>query len=141
MKTAILALAAALALAVAASPAAATTPRTPLLRGNQCLDPDYARGWVYLDDTNMLVDTGRIRYHIELNARCHDIAWAPVIAFRGDPITGYVCGNAFDAVITRERPCTIRNMSLISKEQYKALEQEYHDRRRDRHRLVPRSYE
>ena len=144
MKTATLALAAVLVL-VATAPAAQadskSRPRPPLLHGSECLDPDYARGWVYLDDTNLLVDTGRHRYHIELNTQCRDMAWAPVIAFRGDTTTGYVCGNALDAVITRERPCTIRGMSLVTKEEYKALEQQYRDHRRDRGKLVPRAYD
>ena len=142
MKTATLALAAALALP-AAAPAAPVappiSPRPPMLHGSQCLDPDYARGWVYLDDANLLVDTGRHRYHIELNSLCRDMAWAPVIAFRGDPTTGYVCGNALDAVITRERPCTIRSMSLVTKEEYKALEQQHRGHRKDRR--VPRTYD
>jgi hypothetical protein len=141
MNTARLALAAALVVAAATPAASQASPRPPMLHGNQCLDPDYARGWVYLDGHNLLVDTGRRRYHIALNSQCRDISWAPVIAFRGDPTTGYVCGSALDAVITRERPCTIRGMTLVTKEQYKALEQQHRDRRRERKRMVPRAYE
>lgn len=92
------------------------------LRGAQCLDPTFARGWVYLDDRNILVDAGRYRYRIELNSSCRDIAFTPMITFRGDPISGRVCGGPFDAVITRDFPCRIQRMELLSKEQYKALE-------------------
>jgi hypothetical protein len=142
MKAAALAFAAVLVLA-ASAPASADAPRrAPPLRGNQCLDPDFARGWIYLDDRNVLVDSGRYRYHIELDSMCRDLAWSPFIAFRGDPIGGRVCGSAFDAVLTRERPCTISAMTIITKEEYKALEQQNSRKaRRERRRAIPRTYD
>jgi hypothetical protein len=142
MKPVALALATALVIA-AATPASADAPRRPpLLRGAQCLDPDFARGWVYLDDRNIVVDSGRYRYHIELNSQCRDLAWSPFIAFRGDPISGRVCGSSFDAVLTRERPCTISAMTIITKEEYKALEQHNSRKaRRERRRAIPRTYD
>lgn len=106
----------------AASPGPVASASGNFLRGAQCLDPTFARGWVYLDDRNILVDAGRYRYRIELSASCREIASTPVITFRGDPISGRVCGGPFDAVVTRAYPCGIQRMELLSKEQYKALE-------------------
>ena len=108
--------------ASASSAAQQSTTHASPLRGSQCLDPGLARGWVYLDDSHILVDAGRKRYHIELSARCPDIASTPVIGFRGEPITGRVCGGPFDAVQTRVIKCPILHMGLVSREEYKLME-------------------
>ena len=115
--------------AAAAAPGQLSAPRSPYLRGAQCLDPEFARGWVYLDDRHILVDAGRNRYQIEFSSYCRDIAWTPVIGFRGDPVSGRVCGGPFDSVLTRDVPCRIQHMDLISREEYKSLETQ---RARDR---------
>lgn len=106
----------------------------PILRGRECLDPQFARGWVYLDDHHILVDAGRNRYRIEFSSSCRDIAYTPVIAFRGDPIAGRVCGSAFDSVLTREMPCRIQRMELLTREQYKAIESQRARERAERRR-------
>lgn len=112
-----------------ASASQQSAPGSPYLRGSQCLDPAFARGWVYLDDRHILVDAGRNRYRIQFGGYCRDIAWTQVIGFRGEPITGRVCGGPFDSVLTRDVPCNIQRMDLISREEYKALETQ---RARDR---------
>lgn len=107
-------------------------PRPTYLRGSQCLDPTFARGWVYLDDRHILVDAGRNRYSIEFSNYCQDIAYTPVIAFRGESISGRVCGGPFDSVITRDIPCRIQSMQLITREEYKAIESEHARARAER---------
>ncbi len=102
--------------------AGAMSAAAPILRGQECLDPRFARGWVYIDDHHILVDAGRYRYRIEFSSSCRDLAYAPVIGFRGDPIGGRVCGSAFDSVLTRDIPCRIERMDLLSREEYKAIE-------------------
>jgi len=52
---------------------------------------------------------------------CGNLKSASAVGFRGDPITGKVCGGTFDAVVLRGATrCRIERMELLSKEQYKA---------------------
>ena len=106
-----------LALGLAAS-ASVAAPETPYLRGSQCLDPNFARNWIELDDRTILVDAGN-RYRIEVAPACSSLSFSPLLVFRGDPISGRVCGSLGDAIITRDYPCKIERMQLISKAEYK----------------------
>jgi hypothetical protein len=125
-------LVAACAATAAASPRE-ERPRPPPLRGGQCLDPDFVRSFTTLDDRNLLVDTGRYRYRIEVSASCwhlHSSAW---IDFRGDPVSNRVCGSVFDAVVPRSGvPCRIERMQLLSREEYQQALQQYDAERRAR---------
>ena len=114
----ITAIASVLAIGLATS-ATAGAPAAPILRGSQCLDPDFARGWVELDDRTILVDAGRNRYRIEVGGACTSLSFSPLLVFRGDPVSGRVCGTLGDAILTRDYPCRIERMELISKAQYK----------------------
>ena len=107
-----------LAFGLATSASAGSTD-TPTLRGAQCLDPDFARGWVELDDRTILVDAGRNRYRIEVGGACTSLSFSSLLVFRGDPVSGRVCGNLGDAILTRDYPCKIERMQLISKAEYK----------------------
>lgn len=107
-----------LALALAPSASAASTD-TPFLRGSQCLDPNLARSWIELDDRTILVDAGRNKYRIEVSGACTSLSFSQILVFRGDPISGRVCGNLGDAILTRDYPCKIDRMQLISKAEYK----------------------
>ena len=107
-----------LALGLAASTSVAAH-ETPYLRGSQCLDPNFARNWIELDDRTILVDAGRNRYRIEVAPACSSLSFTPLLVFRGDPISGRVCGNLGDAILTRDYPCKIERMQLISKAEYK----------------------
>ena len=95
-----------LALGLATS-ASAGSADTPILRGSQCLDPNFARGWVELDDRTILVDAGRNRYRIEVGGACTSLSFSSLLVFRGDPVSG------------RDYPCKIERMQLISKAEYK----------------------
>ncbi len=107
-----------LALGLAASANAGTTD-APFLRGAQCLDPNLARSWVELDDRTILVDAGRNKYRIEVSGACTSLSFSQVLVFRGDPVSGRVCGSLGDAILTRDYPCKIERMQLISKAEYK----------------------
>ena len=107
-----------LALGLAMS-ASAGSPDSPILRGSQCLDPDFARSWVELDDRTVLVDAGRNKYRIEVGGACTSLSFTPLLVFRGDPVSGRVCGGLGDAILTRDYPCRIERMQLISKAEYK----------------------
>jgi len=94
------------------------------LKGSQCLDPSFTRSFITVDDKHLLVDGGRHRYLIEVSGACWNLDFANAIGFRGDPISGRVCGSPFDAILVRGNPpCLINNMSIISKEEYKAAMQ------------------
>ena len=106
--------------ALAAAPAPARQD-VPWLHGSDCLEPSSARGFVGLDDRHLLIDAGRNRYLIQVAPACRDLESASAVGFRGDPISGKVCGGIFDAVVIRGKtPCRIERMALLSKEQYKA---------------------
>ena len=100
------------------------------LRGGQCLDPAMARSWIELDRDTLLVDAGRYKYRIGIAGACSAVGWSNMLLFRGDPITGRVCGNIGDAILTRDYPCSIQDMQLLDKEQYKALLEERDARRK-----------
>ena len=102
-----------------ATSASAASADTPILRGAQCLDPNFARGWVELDDRTILVDAGRNRYRIEVSGACTSLSFSSLLVFRGDPVSGRVCGTLGDAILTRDYPCKIERMQLISKAEYK----------------------
>jgi len=118
--------------ALAAAPA---TPghAGPYLRGQQCLDPPSARGFSSFDERRLLVDAGRNRYLIEVSQACWNIDFASAIGFRGDPISGKVCGGPMDAILLRgEPPCHIESMLLLDKAQYQAALREREEWRRAR---------
>jgi hypothetical protein len=113
------------------SPALASAPADPApgartLRGGECLDPAFARGFTAMDNRHLLVDAGRRHYLLELEASCWNLDFANAIGFRGDPVSQRVCGGFNEAVVFRgERPCRIERMSLLGKDEYKAA---LHDR-------------
>jgi len=119
------------AAASAAVPTPDPRPRPPVLRGGECLDPDYIRSFTNLDDQRLLVDAGRRRYLIEVSRSCWNLRFTSFIGFRGDPMFNRVCGTPFDALLTSDRiPCRIERMELISVEAYKqALAQRDEERR------------
>ena len=111
------------AMCVSSLAAAPATPRPsgPYLRGGQCLEPASARGFTALDDRRVLVDGGRNRYLIEVSQSCWNLDFANALGFRGDPVTGKVCGGVMDAILLRgEAPCRIQRMQVLDKEQYQA---------------------
>lgn len=118
--------------ASAATTTAVASEGRHVLRGAQCLDPGMARSWIDIDDDTLLVDAGRYKYRIQVSGACSALDWSPVLLFRGDPVTGRVCGSLGDAILTRDYPCTIVDMQLLDKDQYKALVRDYEDARKAR---------
>lgn len=100
---------------------AAATPADKPLSGTRCLDPRQARSWVRLDNRNLLVDAGRYQYRIQVSSACTALGWTQFLRFRGDGISGRVCGTFDDAILTSDYPCLIDRMSLISKDEYRQL--------------------
>lgn len=100
------------------------------LRGAECLDPTQARGWTEIDDRLLLVDAGRRKYRIEVIPSCTALGYTGTIGFRGDPVSGQVCGGLNDAVLTRDYPCHIQRIELLSKEQYQQALKEHSEARK-----------
>lgn len=112
--------------------AAGSAERAESLRGGQCLYINRVRGWTSLDDHRILVDGGRHKYRIEVAAGCSGLAFTHSVGLRGDPVSGRVCGAAGDAVITRDYPCDIKRMELLTNEQYKQAKSDYRAERKAR---------
>lgn len=93
--------------------------KPPALAGGRCLDPVQARGWTVLDDKHILIDGGRYQYSVEFSYACRDLDFNNALGFRGDPVTGRVCGTLGDEVVTRDFHCRIQQMEIISKEDYR----------------------
>jgi hypothetical protein len=120
-----LVLAALPALASAPGPAPEAPIRVGVLRGSECLDPTLVRGFHSLDRNQVIVDAGRHFYRIEVASSCWNLRFASVIAFRGDIVSGRVCGTPHDEILVRgEPPCRIQAMSLMTKDEYKQLQLE-----------------
>lgn len=106
--------------ALAAAPAADGPPRRTL-SGADCLDPDRARSWTYVDAGELLVDAGKRKYRIHMREVCPELGTSSALAFRGDGISQRICGHVGDRIVTRERSCRIDRIELIDKATYEAL--------------------
>ena len=67
------------------------------------------------------MDAGRYKYRMKVAPACTALSYSNFVGFRGDPITGRVCGGFRDAVLTRDYPCKIEGMQRLSKEEYEAM--------------------
>jgi len=114
------------ALLLILSPALASSPApkpegSRYLRGGECLDPTFVRGFTSMDNRHLLIDAGSRHYLVELEASCWNLDFANVIGFKGDPVSQRVCGGFNESIVFRgERPCRIERMSLVTKDEYKA---------------------
>lgn len=86
-----------------------------------CFDPALARGFATVDDTTLLVDSGSKHYRVQLDATCHGVDWAAALRFKGDPITGRVCGRFGDSVSWNNHDCQIERVDWITREEHAAL--------------------
>ncbi len=108
----------ALASPIVAAADVAPAPRGAL-RGADCLDPSMARTWDYVSGDELLVDAGRRKYRVHLSEHCTALGHGSVIRFKGDPVSGRVCGNPGEAVRTGRMSCRIERVELIDAEAYR----------------------
>lgn len=92
--------------------------RRVVLKGADCLDPSAARGWQYVDSHQLLVDAGRRKYRILLSGFCTDLGHADSVAFRGDAVSGRVCGHVGERVVLKRMDCRIDRVELIDADTY-----------------------
>lgn len=104
-----------------ASPIAAAADAAPrnALRGADCLDPSMARTWDYVSGDELLVDAGRRKYRVHLSEHCTELGQGSEIRFKGDAVSGRVCGNAGEAVRAGRMSCRIDRLELIDAETYR----------------------
>ncbi|HMB55754.1 MAG TPA: DUF6491 family protein, partial [Arenimonas sp.] len=112
-----------------------TTSAKPL-RGQECLNPVMARSFVFVDDQHVLVDAGQRKYRIEVSRSCTALSYTNQLAFRGDPATNQVCGSIGDAIITRDYPCKINRIELLSSAEHKQAVQDAEAERKSNRRMV-----
>lgn len=110
-------------LALLAGAASAATPDEPprpraALKGADCLDGSRVRSWHYVDGNELLVDAGRRKYRITLAESCTELGSAPGIGFRGDSVSGRVCGNFGERVLTGRMACRIDRVELMDAKAY-----------------------
>lgn len=105
-------------LLLAATMATATPPAGPL-KGADCLDPSRARGWLAVDDSTLLVDAGRHKYRITLRHACTGLGLTADVGFRGDPISGRLCGHVGERVLARRDVCAVDRVELIDEATWK----------------------
>lgn len=96
----------------AATGDAAPAARAPL-KAADCLSPSAVRSWHYVDSRELLVDAGRRKYRITLAESCNELGGAASIVFKGDSVSGRVCGHFGDRVQTRGAACRIERLELI----------------------------
>jgi hypothetical protein len=110
-----------LVLVVACAPTTPGTARTSPSPSSACLEPSRARSFAVLDDDVLLVDAGAEHYRLQLEPACIGIDFEVALRFRGDPVTGRICGYARDAVLTERGDCGIDRVEWISREEYDRL--------------------
>ncbi len=103
-----------------ADPPSQVPERYAPLRGADCLDPSMARSWQDAGPGVLLVDAGHRKYRITLDAGCQGAGDGGTLVFRGDAVSGRVCGNLGDQVQARGRACRIERIELVDAEAYRA---------------------
>ncbi|MFY2764427.1 DUF6491 family protein [Arenimonas sp. MALMAid1274] len=106
----------------AEDPAADATPvaKRTLLRGPDCLEPAAARDWQYVDSDQLVVDAGRRKYRMHLAGACTELGSAKKLKFRGDAVSGRICGNVGERIEFGIASCRIDRVELIDAETYRA---------------------
>jgi Family of unknown function (DUF6491) len=106
------------------APPQAASVQTPL-RGADCLDPARSRNFLVTSKNEVLVDSGKRKYRLWIGQSCPALTSSPVIGFRGDQVSGHLCGGLNDAVVTTDYPCKVDRVELLTSEQYKAATDAY----------------
>jgi Family of unknown function (DUF6491) len=91
-----------------------------------CLDSKQVRNWIVINDETLFLDAGRKKYRVALQQSCFNLSTSPILSFKGDPISGRVCGSSLDAVRVQGEQCRISKIEEIDK---KTLN-EAHNRKR-----------
>ncbi|MGH8049589.1 MAG: DUF6491 family protein [Arenimonas sp.] len=83
-----------------------------------CLDSSRVRNWVVVNDETLLLDAGSNKYRVSLQQSCFNLSTSPTLQFKGDQITGRICGSTLDAIRIEGELCRISKIEKIDKQTY-----------------------
>lgn len=83
-----------------------------------CLDSSRVRNWIVVNDETLLLDAGRKKYRVNLQHSCFNLGSSPTLQFKGDPISGRVCGTSLDAIRVQGEQCRISKIEEIDKQTF-----------------------
>jgi len=84
----------------------------------ECLDSNRVRNWIVVNDETLLLDAGRKKYRVDLQQSCFNLSSSPTLQFKGDPITGRICGSTLDAIRVQGEQCRISKIREIDKQTF-----------------------
>lgn len=93
-------------------------PASAETRSVVCLDSSRVRNWIVLNDETLLLDAGSNKYRVSLQQSCINLDTSPTLQFKGDPITGRICGSSLDAIRIQGELCRISKIEKIDKQTY-----------------------
>ena len=90
-----------------------TTPLAAKSGKPTCVDTSRVRNWIVVNDETLLLDVGRKKYRVNLQQSCFNLNISPTLQFKGDPISGRICGSSLDAIRVRGEQCRISKIEEI----------------------------
>jgi hypothetical protein len=83
-----------------------------------CVDGNRVRNWIVVNDETLLLDDGRKKYRVNLQQPCFNLGTSPTLQFKGDPISGRVCGSSLDAIRVQGEQCRISKIEEIDNQAF-----------------------
>lgn len=83
-----------------------------------CVDTSRVRNWIVVNDETLLLDVGRKKYRVNLQQSCFNLSISPTLQFKGDPISGRICGSSLDAIRVRGEQCRILKIEEIDRQTF-----------------------
>ena len=97
--------------------AVSTAPVQAQTEKRTCFDSQRVRNWIVIDDETLLIDAGRKKYRMHLRDSCSSMGTSSTLRFKGDPISGRVCGS-LDAINVEGELCRISSIEEIDKKTF-----------------------
>ena len=94
------------------------TPLAAQSGKSACVDSSRVRNWIVVNDETLLLDAGRKKYRVNLQNSCFNLGTSPTLQFKGDPISGRVCGSSLDAIRVQGEQCRISKIEEIDKQTF-----------------------
>ena len=82
-----------------------------------CFDSQRVRNWIAIDEETLLVDAGQKKYRLHLRDSCSSMSTSSSLRFKGDPVSGRVCGS-LDAINVEGEHCRISKVEEIDKQTF-----------------------
>ena len=95
-----------------------TTPLAAQSVKPACVDTSRVRNWIVVNDETLLLVVGRYKYRVNLQQSCFNLSISPTLQFKGDPISGRICGSSLDAIRVQGEQCRISKIQEIDKQTF-----------------------